>query len=146
MVRIISILSVIASCDLAAIPSSVARTIPAGTNFVVKTANPIYTKDMVGKKFTAHLVRDIVVSKAVVAGAGTEFIGRVETSTKIGRSPLTVDLTAVKVGGKIIPVKTTGAFKPQSTGYGRRRNVTATDFVLPPGATMPFRLAQPLTI
>lgn len=123
-----------------------AGTIPAGTVLIVKTKASIYTKDMVGKEFTAELDQDLAIRGKVVASAGTKFIGKIVTSTRFGNSPLSVDLTAVKSGGKLIPVKTTGPFEPQSAKVGRRRQVTTRDFVLPPGAKLQFHLARAVTI
>jgi hypothetical protein len=142
----ISIFVTVATCSLLTLQLSSAGTIPVGTAIVVKTNTSIYTKDMVRKEFTTHLVQDIVVKGKVVAPVGTDFVGKVETSTKFGPSPLTVDLTGAKLGGKVIPLKTTGAFKPQSAARGKRRQVTTRDFVLPPGSTLQFHLAQPLTM
>jgi hypothetical protein len=138
-------LTLITSC-LVAIEASSAGTIPAGTALVVETLNSIYTRDMVGKEFTARLSQDIVVKGSVVAPAGTKFMGKVESSTKIGSLPLTVNLTGANVGGKLIPLKTTGAYQPQSMARGRRAKVSTRDFVLPPGSKMQFHLAQPLTL
>ena len=126
--------------------SSLAGTIPAGTTLAVKTLNSISTKDAVGKQFTAQLDQDIVVKGTVVARAGTKLIGKVETSTKIGSSSLTVNLTAIAVDEKTTPIKTTGAYKPESTARGRRLKETSRVFVLPVGAKMQFKLAQPVTI
>jgi hypothetical protein len=133
-------------CSLIAIECIRAGTIPAGTPLVVKTLDSIYTKDSVGKQFSAQLDHDLVIGGVVVARAGTRFVGRVETSTKIGPNPLTVNLTGVTIAGKTIPVRTTGAFKPQSIALGPRQTITTRDFVLPHGATLHFRLAQPLNI
>ena len=121
-------------------------TIPAGTTLEVKTLNSISTRDAVGKQFAARLDQDIVVKGTVVARAGIKLLGKVETSTKIGSSPLTLNLTAVSIGGREIPIKTAGAYKPESTTRGRRRQVSTRDFVLPVGAKMQFQLAQPVTI
>jgi hypothetical protein len=123
-----------------------AGTVPAGTILVVKTLTSISTKDAVGKQFTARLDQDLAIKGNLVARAGTKFIGKVETSTKIGSSPLTVNLTGVSSHGKTIPIATTGAYKPQSASRGRRRQVTTRDFVLPPGSMLQFQLAQPVTL
>ena len=123
-----------------------AGTIPAGTTLVVSTLDSVYTKDRVGREFTVQLDQDVKVKGALVARAGTKFIGRVETSTKIGNSSLTVDLTRASANGKMVPVKTTGAYKPQSVSRGRKTQVKTRDFVLPPGSKMQFQLAQPVTI
>ena len=129
-----------------ALHSLQAGTIPAGTAITVKTTGSIYTKDIVGKQFTAELAQDLVFRGNVVAPAGTKFIGKIVTSTKFGNSPLSVDLTAVKAGGKMIPVRTTGPYEPQSAQRGRRTKVTTRDFVLPAGAKMQFHLAEAVTI
>ena len=123
-----------------------AGTIPAGTALVVETLDSIYTKDMVGKTFNARLAENLVIKGSVVAPAGTMFVGKVETSTKMGPLPLTVNLTVAKVHAKTIPVTTTGAYKPQSATRGRRRQVTTRDFVLPPGSKLQFHLAKALTL
>ena len=141
--QILFFVTLITSC-LVAIEASSAGTIPAGTALVVETLNSIYTKDAVGKEFTAQLEQNLVVKGSVVARAGTTFIGRVESSTKMGSSPLTVNLTGISVGGRTVPLKTTGAYKPQSMARGRRAKVTTRDFVLPPGSKIQFHLAQPV--
>jgi hypothetical protein len=123
-----------------------AGTIPAGATLIVKTKASIYTKDIVGKQFNAELDQDMVIRGNLVASAGTKFVGKIVTSTKFGHSPLSVDLTAVKSGEKLIPIKTTGPFEPQSAKRGSRRQVTTRDFVLPPGAKLEFHLAQAVTI
>jgi len=131
---------------LFAVAATDAKTIPAGTALVVETLDSIYTKDMVGKTFNARLADNIVIKGSVIAHAGTKFVGKVESSTKMGPLPLTVNLTAASVHGKAIPVKTTGAYKPQSAARGGRRQVTTRDFVLPPGSKLQFHLAEPLTL
>jgi hypothetical protein len=133
-------------CCLFVMAEANAGTIPAGTALVVETLDSIYTKDMVGKTFNARLAENVAINGLVVAKAGTQFVGRVETSTRIGSSPLTVNLTEARVHGKTIPVTTTGAYKPQSATRGRRRQVTTRDFVLPPGSNLPFHLAKALTL
>lgn len=146
ILRSFSLLAVASAFSLLALVPVEAGTIPAGTAIMVKTMGSIYTKDIVGKQFTAQLDQDLVIRGNVVAPAGTKFIGKIVTSTKFGNSPLSVDLTAVKSDGKIIPLKTTGPFEPQSAQRGRRTRVTTRDFVLPPGAKMQFHLAQAVTI
>jgi hypothetical protein len=123
-----------------------AGTIPAGTTLLVSTLDSVSTKDRVGKEFTVQLDQDVVVKGTVVARAGTKFIGKVETSTKIGNSPLTVDLTRASANGRTVPVKTTAAYKPESVSRGRKTQVKTRDFVLPRGSKMQFKLAQPVTI
>jgi hypothetical protein len=130
--------------------SSFAAAIPAGTTLVVRTLNTIHSDDRVGRKFTAQLDHDIVVKGNVVARAGTKFSGKVETSTRIGSAPLTLNLTEINSDGKVVPVHTVSAYQPQSYLRGGRGgtgvSVTRGRFVLPHGAKLEFRLAQPLNM
>jgi|SRR5690349_20383633 len=145
--RYLSLLAGVLTLSLFSIGVVQGGTIPAGTAITVKTMGSIYTKDIVGKQFTAELANDLAIRGDVIAPAGTKFIGKIVTSTKFGNSPLSVDLTAVKgSGGKMIPVKTTGPYEPQSAQRGRKRQVTTRDFVLPAGAKMQFHLAEAVTI
>ena len=93
-----------------------------------------------------QLDEDIAVKGKVMAQAGTQFIGKVVTSTKIGNSPLTLDLTSVRINGRLVSIKTTGPIEPQSVNRGSRRQVKTRDFILPPGSRMQFHLAQPVEI
>jgi hypothetical protein len=145
----VSILIAISSAWFA-VYSSIAATVPAGTTLIVRTLNTIHSDDRVGRKFTAQLDHDIVVKGNVVARAGTKFSGKVETSTPIGSAPLTLNLTEIESDGKVVPVHTTGAYQPQSYVPGGRGgrgvSVTRGRFVLPHGAKLEFRLAQPLNL
>ena len=138
------ILIAIASC--AWLATSFAATIPAGTPLTVRTLTPIHSNDAIGKTFTAQLDQDIVVKGNIVARTGTKFLGKVESSTKIGSAPLTVNLTGVDRDGKSIPIHTASAFEPKSLARGRRGKVSASRFVLPTGSKLEFRLAEPLTL
>ena len=73
-------------------------------------------------------------------------MGKVETSTKIGSAPLTVNLTGVDRDGKVVPVHTSGASKPPGPSRGRKGKVTTNRFVLPPGSKLEFRLAEALNL
>jgi hypothetical protein len=140
----ISVLGIIFGLFTAATLS--AGTIPAGTALVVKTMASIYTKDMVGKQFSAELDQDLIIKGKTVAPAGTKLIGKIVTSTRFGNSPLSVDLTGIMARGKLIPLRTIRPFEPQSVQRGRRTQVSTRDFVLPPGAKMQFQLAEAVTI
>jgi hypothetical protein len=123
-----------------------ASTIPAGTTLKVKTLDAVSTKDIVGRPFKVQLAEDVMVQGKVAAPSGTTFTGKIITSTKVGKSPLSVDLTSVSVRGREVPVKTTGPIEPHSIDRGRRRQVKTHDFILPPGSSMQFQLAQAVTI
>jgi hypothetical protein len=141
-----SFLPIVIATSFFALGGLTAGTIPAGTVIPVKTLDSIYTKDAVGRQFMAKLDGDLSVKGKVLLPSGTQFVGKIITSTKIGNSPLSVDLTGIKLHGKVISLKTTGAYEPTSVTRGGRRQVSSRDFVLPVGSKMQFHLAQSLTI
>jgi hypothetical protein len=146
MRRAILILAILLAATFAIVAVMNGATIPAGSTLRVKTLASIYTKDRVGKEFTVALDSDITAGGKVVAPAGTKLIGRIITSTKVGNSPLSIDLTGIRVHGRVVPVKTSGPIEPQSISRGRQRQVKSRDFVLPPGSKLQFQLAHPVTI
>ena len=92
---------------------AVAATIPAGTPLVARTLEPISSHERVGAVVKAELEQDVAISGKVLLRAGTQVIGVVETSFRRPASSgaLTVNLTAVSVNGRSVPVHTTGAYK-----------------------------------
>jgi hypothetical protein len=143
------ILTAIASCVWVA--TSFAATIPAGATLVVRTVGHISSQDRVGKTFTAQLDQDVAVNGKAVLRAGTKVFGRVETSqgNRSRSNPFTVNLTSISIGGRTIPIKTDGAFRPEAkskTARQSRAGVSVGSFTVPPGTKMEFRLAQPLNL
>jgi hypothetical protein len=127
-------------------------TIPAGTSVTVRTGAAISSHEKAGRTFTAKLDQNVVVGGNVLLQAGTQFLGVVEASraqSRTSSSPLTLNLTGVSIGGRTVPIKTTGGFQPQTrtkTTRQSRANVSVGESTFPSGMRMEFRLAQPLNI
>lgn len=87
-------------------------TIPAGTTLLVRTVDPVSSKDPAGKRFTTTLESDLVVNGVVVAKAGTKAYGRIQSVQQAGRytgqSVLDLRLTEVAVGPNLVPIITSG--------------------------------------
>jgi len=138
--------------SIAAQFSASAATVPAGTNLTVRTVDTISSQDRVGKKFTAHLDRDVVVNGTVLLRAGMKVFGKVQSSRALSSPqsrPLTLNLTAISSHGREVPVVTAQAFQAESTaptGPGGRVTISGSKFVFPHGSKMQFRLAQPLNL
>ncbi len=83
----------------------VAATIPAGTQLVARTLEPISSHERVGAVVKAELEQDVAISGKVLLRAGTQVTGVVETSLRrpTSSSGLTVNLTAVSVNGRKRP-------------------------------------------
>ena len=98
----------------AAAPAAATQvTIAAGTPLVVRTAEPVSSKDPAGKKFSGTLNTDLVAANGtVVAKAGTKVYGKVQSSTQAGRvagqSTLDLRLTELVLGSTSVPLTTRG--------------------------------------
>ena len=126
-------------------------TIPAGATLVVRTLNDIWSVSTPGTPVRARLMKDVSVNGKVLLPAGTEVSGQVVTSkrTTASKQKLTVDINTVKLGGRSLPIKTTGAYQVEDSVYKtRRRNISITThgYPVPAGLTMQFKLAQPLPL
>jgi hypothetical protein len=130
---------------------SAAATIPAGTTLTLRTDHSISSNQRVGREFTAHLDRDVIVNGKTVLRAGTQFSGKVLAALGDMRrsNALELDLTSVSVNGRKIPVKTTGGYEPQLPGtqYTKRgAAVYHREFIFPHGTLLMFHLAKPLNL
>ncbi len=138
-------------CAWMAAQSCFAATVPAGASLVVKTIDPVSSRDKVGKTFTAQLDRDVVVKGQVVLRSGTKVLGRV-TSSRASSShsaPLTLDLTGIVSNGQTIKIKTTGGVEQKGqakTAKQMRAGVSVGEYIVAPGKMMEFRLAEPLNL
>jgi hypothetical protein len=131
--------------------ASFGATIPTGTTLVVRTLHTISNASMPGTPVRARLVKAVTVNGKALLPAGTEVSGEVVTSKRTHRSgqKLTVNIDAVKLGGRSLPIKTTGAFHVDDSVFkARHRNVSITtyDYPVRAGLTMEFKLAQPLQL
>ena len=125
-----------------------AAAVPAGTHLVVRTLDLITSADAPGTQFHAALVSNITVQGRVVLPAGTKIMGKVETSRRMASrgGQLSVDLTEVIAGGRVHPLRTTGAVHPVNFTTARGVGVTRGYYTFARGKTLEFRLAQPLQL
>jgi hypothetical protein len=116
----------------------------------VRTVNAVVSDDMAGTPVPAKLEYPVTVNGKVVLPAGTYFSGKVITSRRLLRSPdrLTVNLTAVRLGGRDIPLTTTGPQLLSNNFNLVEANVTVSlsDEVVPANKLIQFQLARPLVI
>lgn len=88
-----------------------AQTIPAGTHLTIRTGQELSSGTAkVGDRFDATLTRALVVGGKTIAKAGATVRGKVSAAKSSGRlhapGQLSVRLTAVQVGGKMVPIST----------------------------------------
>ena len=130
--------------------SLLAATIPAGTPIIVRTAGAISSHATPGRTFTAKLDQDVVTNGNVLLRAGTPVSGVIASSrgsrSTTSSQPLTLNLTAVAVNGRTLPIKTTGSVQPKAAKTTRqsRGGFSFGESTFPAGARLEFRLAQPL--
>lgn len=124
-----------------------AATVPAGTTLIVQTLDAVSSTDAPGTRFAAQLANNVAVKGKVILPAGTKVSGKIETSRRLASSSqrLTVNLTDVQAGGRVVPIKTTGA-RPLSNDYKTKRGieVSRATYTVPSGKRIEFQLAQPL--
>src|SRR3954462_11686013 len=88
-------------------------TIPAGTHLGARTIEPVSSHERVGTHFKAELEQAVVVKGNVLVPVGTRVAGVVEASLR-GRPPsdaLRVNLTAILINGRSVPIQTTGGYR-----------------------------------
>jgi hypothetical protein len=128
---------------------SQAATVPAGSILVVQTLDTVSSTDTPGTRFAAQLANNVAVKGKVVLPAGTRFSGKIETSRRMVSSTqkLTVDLTDVQVGGRTVPIKTTGA-RELSNNFKTRggAGISRGAYTVTAGKRLEFQLAQPLNL
>jgi hypothetical protein len=115
----------------------------------VRTVKAVASVDMAGTPAPAELEYPLTVNGEVILPAGTYFSGKVITSRRLLRSParLTVNLTAVRVGGRDIPITTTGP-QPLSDVLADRGSVGISRgyYTVAAGKRIQFQLARPIVI
>jgi hypothetical protein len=127
---------------------SLGATVPAGALLVVRTEEAISSHARAGNHFRGTLDQTVQVKGSVVLRAGTPVAGVISTSRR-SRSmttsePLTLTLTAVSVGGRMVPIKT-ASVEPDLAKTGRsasRAGVTFGESIIPPGTRVKFHLSQ----
>lgn len=87
-------------------------TVPAGTVLLVRTMDPISSKNKPGTTFATKLETDVSAGNVVALKGGTTIYGRVQSSTEarraVGRSTLDLRLTQMVVNGQTVPIMTSG--------------------------------------
>jgi len=128
---------------------AIGATIPAGTILTVYTLQTVSSIDMPGTPVPAKLVEPIAVTGKVVLPAGTYFSGKIITSRRLISTSdrLTVNLTAVRLGGRDIPITTTG---PRLLANNFRASsdvkVSLAWDTIAAGKRLQFQLARPLVL
>lgn len=129
--------------------NSSGATVPAGTTLVVQTLDTVHSTDAPGTRFAAQLASNVAVNGKVILPAGTKLSGKIETSRRMASSTqrLTVNLTEVVVGGRVVPIKTTGA-RELSNDFMTKRGVGVSRgaYTVAAGKRLEFQLAQSLNL
>jgi hypothetical protein len=142
----------VASIAVLSIGSSFGAMVPAGTILVVRTVRGFTSIDAPGTPIPMELANDVVINGKVILAAGTKIKGEVATSkrTHTSTQTLRVDITSAQIGGRSVPIKTTGAAgvdDPRFKGRGQGRvQVSGYSYPVPSGTRIGFRLAQPLNL
>ena len=123
--------------------------IPAGTILTVSTLQTVSSIDAPGTPVPARLLEPLAVNGKVVLPTGTYFSGKIITSRRListsGR--LTVNLTAVRVGGRDIPITTTGP-RLLANNFRASSEVKVSQVwdTIAAGKRMQFQLARPVVL
>lgn len=126
-----------------------AATIPAGTVFVVRTLHAVSSIDAPGTHCNGQLAHNITVGGKVVLAAGTKFDGKVITSRRLVSRPdkLTVDMTAIHLSGRSVPITTTGAqFLSNDMRSRRDVSVSRANYTVASGKLLQFHFARPVNL
>ncbi|MBZ5500990.1 MAG: hypothetical protein LAN59_01965 [Acidobacteriia bacterium] len=89
-----------------------ALTVPAGTSLLVRMIDSVDSEtNRIGDLFHASLESALVVDDVVVAPKGADVYGKLARATEAGKisgsAQLTLELTGLRVNGKIVPVDST---------------------------------------
>jgi hypothetical protein len=127
---------------------SVAATIPAGTLLVARTVEPVSSHERVGTRFKAELEQGVVINGKALLPAGTQVTGVVVTSlgSRPTSSALTVNLQAISINGRSVPVHTTGAYRLERSKTKRGVSVSGREWNFPYRTRIAFQLAQPINL
>jgi hypothetical protein len=125
-----------------------AAAIPAGTLLVGRTTEPVSSHARIGTPFKAELEHAVVIKGKVVLPAGTRLLGVVDASlgTRPVSDALRVNLKAILVNGRSIPVRTTGDFRLDRHKTSRGVSVSGREWNFPYRTRMVFHLAQPVSL
>ena len=90
-------------------PPAYALTVPAGTSLLVRMIDSVDSEtNRIGDLFHASLESALVVDDVVVAPKGADVYGKLARAKEAGKvsgsAQLTLELTGIRVNGKIVPV------------------------------------------
>jgi hypothetical protein len=142
-------LSIACGLVVGAVCQAIGATIPAGTILTVYTLQTVSSIDMPGTRVPAQLIEPVAVNGKIILPAGTNFSGKIITSRRLTRSRdrLTMNLTAVRVGGRDLPITTTG---PRLLANNFRQSgevkVSLAWDTITAGKRLQFQLARPLVL
>ncbi|HEV2840381.1 MAG TPA: hypothetical protein VGW39_03570 [Chthoniobacterales bacterium] len=141
-------ISVAIAVLISAASFGVAATIPAGTTLIAQTVEPISSHERVGAPFKAELEQDVVIKGKVLLRAGTQVNGVVEASlgTRPSSDALRVNLKAISINGRSVPVHTTGGYKLYRHKSKRGTSVSGREWNFPYRTRIAFQLAQPINL
>ena len=124
-------------------------TILAGTILTVYTLQSVSSIDAPGTPVKAQLLQPLAVNGKVILPAGTYFTGEIVTSRRLIRSSdrLTVDLTGIRIGGRDVPIATTGPrlLANNFSASGEVKVSRAWDTIAA-GKRLQFQLARPVVL
>jgi hypothetical protein len=133
-----------------ALQHSSASTIPAGTVLIVRTLLALSSVDVPGTLVPVQLVNNVSANGKVILPAGTKLNGKVETARRTVSSSqrLTVNLTSVQVGGRSVPIRTTGAYQVDNNNFKTARGISVgrVNYTVAVGRQMQFQLAEALKL
>lgn len=106
------------------VPASTAVVVPAGTQLLVRTTDPVSSGSPPGTRFATTLDHDILGANGAVAlRAGTVIYGTVLSSTQarraVGQSTLDLRLSQISAGAQQIAIQTSG-FQQAGERSGRK--------------------------
>ena len=127
---------------------TVGATIPAGATLIARTVEPVSSHERVGAPFKAELEQDVVVKGKVLLRAGTPVTGVVETSlrTPPTSGALRLNLKAISINGRSVPVQTTGAYRLDRFKSKRGVSVSGREWNFPYRTRIVFQLAQAIKL
>jgi hypothetical protein len=133
---------------ISAVSFSVAETIPPGAALIARTVEPVSDHARLNTPFKAEIEQDVVIKGKVLLRAGTPVTGVVESSlgTRPSSSALKVNLKAISIHGRSVPVHTTGAYQLDRFKTKRGISVSGRDWNFPYGTRIAFKLAQPVNL
>jgi hypothetical protein len=115
---------------------------------MARTVEPVSSHARVGTLFKAELEQDVVIKGKVLLRAGTPITGVVEASlgTRPSSDALRVNLKAISINGRNVPVHTTGGYRLYRHKTKSGVSVSGREWNFPYRTPIAFHLAQPINL